>query len=61
MIKSERLKKIFVDENILKYMINKTISKNDNSVTIENITFKDYNFPWKRNFECYIDFNIETK
>lgn len=61
MIKSERLKKIFIDENILKYMINKTISKNDNSVTIENITFKDYNFPWKRNFECYIDFNIETK
>ncbi len=61
MIKSERLKKIFIDEDILRYMVNKTITKNDNSVTIKNITFKDYNFPWKRNFECYIDFNIEIK
>ena len=61
MVKSERLKKIFNDEDILRYMINDTVSKDEFSVKIKNITLKDYNFPWKRNFECYIDFNIEEE
>ena len=42
-------------------MINDTVSKDEFSVKIKNITLKDYNFPWKRNFECYIDFNIEEE
>ena len=61
MTKSQKLKDILFEGNIILKIKDRKVYKGENYVDINSVQFKDYNFPWKRNFECYLDFNIKYK
>ncbi len=57
-LKSEKLLPVIGSENITKAFSNKKYVINNNEYVTDNFNIKDYNFPWGRIFECYLDFEV---
>lgn len=57
-IKSDKLYSILNVDEITRAINKKIYTINEKSYKIDSLNLVQYNFPWGRNFECFLDFDV---